>query len=82
MMIIALLLMSLLDGDVKALKDVIWAEKVIIVKGQQDLLPIKQWELVTRFDPEAPQVHSHGTLNAFNKNGGILSVRDQLCLCS
>ncbi|KAH7122045.1 hypothetical protein B0J13DRAFT_599222 [Dactylonectria estremocensis] len=61
------------DADVRALKDTIWEKKVIIVKGQNDLLPIKQWELVTRFDPDAPQVHSHGTVKSFNKNGGILS---------
>lgn len=62
------------DADVNELKKTIWDKKVIIVKGQKDLLPIKQWELVTRFDPDAPQVHSHGTVKSFNKHGGILSV--------
>ncbi|KAH7155932.1 hypothetical protein EDB81DRAFT_927786 [Dactylonectria macrodidyma] len=64
---------SISDADVQALKDTIWEKKVIIVKGQTDLLPIKQWELVTRFDPDAPHIHSHGTVKSFNKNGGILS---------
>ena len=45
-----------------------------MVKGQKDLAPIKQWELVTRFDPDAPQVHSHGDIKTFNKKGGMLSV--------
>ncbi|KEQ91435.1 hypothetical protein AUEXF2481DRAFT_48266 [Aureobasidium subglaciale EXF-2481] len=65
-----------IDGnlDLKALRDTIWANKVIVVKGQKDLLPIQQWELVTRFDPDAPQVHSHGDVKTFNKNGGILSA--------
>ncbi|KAI5252781.1 hypothetical protein E4T42_03157 [Aureobasidium subglaciale] len=62
------------DLDLKALRDTIWANKVIVVKGQKDLLPIQQWELVTRFDPDAPQVHSHGDVKTFNKNGGILSA--------
>ncbi|KAL6413003.1 putative alpha-ketoglutarate dependent xanthine dioxygenase protein [Ilyonectria robusta] len=69
------------DADVNELKKTIWDKKVIIVKGQKDLLPIKQWELVTRFDPDAPQVHSHGTVKAFNKHGGILSSsRDVLAI--
>ncbi|CAG9950750.1 unnamed protein product [Clonostachys rosea f. rosea IK726] len=62
------------DTDVDALKKAIWENKVVIVKGQKDLPPIKQWELVTRFDPDAPKVHSHGSLKTFNKQGGILSA--------
>lgn len=46
---------------------------MIVVKGQKNLDPKKHWELVTRFDPEAPQVHSHGNLTSFNKKGGVLS---------
>ncbi|KAI5266167.1 hypothetical protein E4T47_08331 [Aureobasidium subglaciale] len=65
-----------IDGnlDLKALRDTIWTNKVVVVKGQKDLLPIQQWELVTRFDPDAPQVHSHGDVKTFNKNGGLLSA--------
>jgi len=63
------------DADVKALADAIWTHKLVVVRGQQNLAPIKQWELVTRFDPEAPQVHSHGDLKTFHKTGGLLSVR-------
>lgn len=48
---------------------------MVVVKGQKDLAPIKQWELVTRFDPEAPQVHSHGDLKTFKNKGGVLTVR-------
>lgn len=29
---------------------------------------------MTRFDPEAPQVHSHGDVKSFNKKGGVLSA--------
>lgn len=63
------------DSDVKALADAIWTHKLVVVRGQQKLPPIKQWELVTRFDPKAPLVHSHGDVKTFNKQGGLLSVR-------
>jgi hypothetical protein len=45
-----------------------------VVKGQKELQPIKQWELVTRFDPDAPEVHSHGDIKTFSEKGGVLSV--------
>ncbi|XP_014556027.1 hypothetical protein COCVIDRAFT_38263 [Bipolaris victoriae FI3] len=61
------------DADLKALSDAIWTHKLIVVKGQKSLAPIKQWELVTRFDPKAPQVHSHGDVKTFSKQGGLLS---------
>ncbi|KAK6373803.1 hypothetical protein LTS17_007772 [Exophiala oligosperma] len=61
------------DGDVKRLKETIWTHKVIVVKNQRDLKPEKHWELVTRFDPEASQVHSHGDLKTFQQKGGVLS---------
>ncbi|KAI0131178.1 Clavaminate synthase-like protein [Daldinia grandis] len=61
------------DFDVRHLADAIWTHKVVVVKGQKHLAPIKQWELVTRFDPNAPQVHSHGDLKTFNSKGGLLS---------
>ncbi|KAI0884807.1 Clavaminate synthase-like protein [Annulohypoxylon maeteangense] len=61
------------DADVRHLSDAIWTHKVVVVKGQKDLAPIKQWELVTRFDPDSPQVHSHGDVKTFNSKGGLLS---------
>ncbi|KAF2726990.1 Clavaminate synthase-like protein [Polyplosphaeria fusca] len=64
---------SITESDVKALSDAIWTHKVVVVKNQQHLQPIKQWELVTRFDPDAPLVHSHGDIKTFNEKGGILS---------
>jgi xanthine dioxygenase len=63
------------DDDVKALSDAIWAHKLVVVRGQKNLAPAKQWELVTRFDPDAPQVHSHGDLKSFKSKGGVLAVR-------
>ncbi|KAI2611401.1 Clavaminate synthase-like protein [Hypoxylon fragiforme] len=61
------------DAAVRRLSDLIWTHKVVVVKGQKDLAPAKQWELVTRFDPDAPQIHSHGDLKTFNSKGGLLS---------
>ena len=69
------------DIDVKALSVAIWTHKVVVVKGQKDLAPIKQWELVTRFDPDAPQVHSHGDLKTFKNKGGVLTVRYDKAAC-
>ncbi|CAE7216914.1 hypothetical protein PTNB73_08087 [Pyrenophora teres f. teres] len=65
--------LNISDTDVKALADAIWTHRLVVVRGQQDLAPIKQWELVTRFDPQAPQLHSHGDLKTFHKTGGLLS---------
>ncbi|KAH8681919.1 hypothetical protein BX600DRAFT_429821 [Xylariales sp. PMI_506] len=65
------------DDDVKALRDAIWTHKVVVVKGQENLQPIKQWELVTRFDPEAKQVHSHGDVKTYKSKGGVLSRPQQ-----
>ncbi|KAL7624452.1 hypothetical protein AAE478_006017 [Parahypoxylon ruwenzoriense] len=61
------------DVDVGRLADAIWTHKVVVVKGQKDLAPAKQWELITRFDPDAPKVHSHGDIKSFNTKGGLLS---------
>ncbi|OLN95522.1 putative dioxygenase C576.01c-like protein 2 [Colletotrichum chlorophyti] len=61
------------DSDVQALSDAVWTHKVVIVKGQKHIHPSKQWELVTRFDPKAPLVHSHGDITTFNAKGGLLS---------
>lgn len=46
---------------------------MVVVKGQKELHPQKQWDLVTRFDPTAQQVHSHGDMKTFNANGGLLA---------
>ena len=54
--------------------------QVLVVKGQRDLQPIKQWELVTRLDPDAEQIHSHGDMKTFSKKGGLLSVRNFLVI--
>jgi hypothetical protein len=47
---------------------------VVVVKGQQKLHPLKQWELVKRWDPDAQEIHSHGDLKTFKAKGGLLNV--------
>ncbi|KAL6230974.1 hypothetical protein BDW75DRAFT_244342 [Aspergillus navahoensis] len=59
--------------DVDRLKAAVWRHKVILVKGQQDLDPKKQWELVKRLDPNATNGHSHGSLTTFRAKGGMLA---------
>lgn len=38
------------DGEIEELKTTVWRHKVVVIKGQKDMLPIKQWELVVRSD--------------------------------
>jgi xanthine dioxygenase len=66
---------NLVDEDVTRLKEATHKYKVIVIKNQHNLEPIKHWELVTRLDPTAKQVHGHGTVKDFKKTGGFLSVR-------
>lgn len=63
------------DEDVQALKAATHKHKVIIIKNQHDLQPIKQWELMVRLDPTSKQlVHGHGDVKSFAKTGGLLAV--------
>ncbi|EFX04570.1 alpha-ketoglutarate dependent xanthine dioxygenase [Grosmannia clavigera kw1407] len=66
------------DEDVQALSDAIWTHKLVVVKGQKSLAPIKQWDLVRRFDPAAEEVHSHGDIKALNKPNNMLSRGGQV----
>lgn len=45
----------------EALERALYTHKLLLVRGQKDLLPSKQLELVMRFDPLAKPVHGHGT---------------------
>ncbi|KAJ5785545.1 uncharacterized protein N7503_010757 [Penicillium pulvis] len=64
---------SLSDEDVDRLKAAIWRHKVVVVKAQHNLDPKKQWDLVTRLDPNARDGHSHGNLTTFRAKGGLLA---------
>ncbi|GKT47785.1 putative dioxygenase [Colletotrichum spaethianum] len=61
---------------VKHLKQVVWHHKLVIIKGQQFLRPFKQWELVTRLDPEAGPQNPDIFMKDFHPDGeGVLKER-------
>jgi alpha-ketoglutarate-dependent taurine dioxygenase len=62
------------DEDLEALREATHKYQLVVIKDQHGLDPGKHWELVSRLDPTAPQVHGHGTVKEFNKTGGMLSV--------
>jgi hypothetical protein len=62
------------NEDLEALREAVHRFQYVTIKDQHDLDPVKHWELVTRLDPTAPQVHGHGTVKEFSKVGGLLSV--------
>lgn len=66
------------DDELLALKDTIHEYQVVVIKNQHNLDPVKHWELVTRLDLKAPQVHGHGTVKEFNKVGGMLAVSNSI----
>jgi len=41
------------------LQDLIYRQKVLVIKNQKDLIPAKQQELAFRFDPTSPSVVGH-----------------------
>ena len=63
------------NEDLAALREATHRYQLVMIKDHHDLDPVKHWELVTRLDPEAPNVHGHGTVQQFKKVGGLLSVR-------
>src|SRR5438045_9047887 len=61
------------DEDVQAIKNAAHKYRLVVIKSQNGLDPIKHWEFVTRLDPGAKQVHSHGTAKDFTKHGGVIA---------
>ncbi|OLN89757.1 putative dioxygenase C576.01c-like protein 6 [Colletotrichum chlorophyti] len=57
------------DEDVEAIKQAIWKHKLIIIKGQQQMEPIKQWELCCRLDPGAPRSSHELFMKDFHPKG-------------
>lgn len=73
-MITGLDLNNISNEELESLREAVHHYEYVVIKGQQNLDPVKHWELVTRLDPEAPQVHGHGTVKEFAARGGLLSV--------
>ncbi|TDZ21875.1 Cytochrome P450 monooxygenase BOA7 [Colletotrichum orbiculare MAFF 240422] len=64
------------DEDLLSLRRAVWRHKLVIIKGQHDLKPIKHWELVTRLDPDAGPQNPELFMKDFHpRGGGILASR-------
>ncbi|KAF1808453.1 Clavaminate synthase-like protein [Eremomyces bilateralis CBS 781.70] len=61
------------DGSFEKIREAIYVHNVVVVKGQHDLLPTKQFELVHRLDPDAPAEHGFRTTEQGKKSTGILA---------
>lgn len=62
------------DEELETLRAATHKFQFVCVKNQYDLDPVKHWELISKLDPTAPQVHGHGTVEQFQKTGVILPV--------
>ncbi|CZT03719.1 uncharacterized protein RCO7_07604 [Rhynchosporium graminicola] len=64
---------NLTDEEILVLREAIWTHKFLVVKDQTALVPKKNWELVTRLDPEAPILNQMDFAKCFHPTGeGIL----------
>lgn len=61
----------------QTLRAAIYTHGIVVIKDQQDLLPVKQFEFTRRFDPEAQSKHGFGT-DKSSKELGNLGVRQVL----
>ncbi|KAL3441964.1 hypothetical protein BJX65DRAFT_313272 [Aspergillus insuetus] len=59
------------EADFQAIRNAIYVHSVVIIKGQHDLLPINQYNLIKRLDPEARAEHGWGTSKEAQENTGI-----------
>lgn len=55
------------DATFEQLRQAIYEHQLVIIRDQRALLPLKHFEFVHRFDPEAKPVHGHGTLDTVRK---------------
>ncbi|KUJ20037.1 Clavaminate synthase-like protein [Mollisia scopiformis] len=63
------------DEDLATLKEATHRYQLLMIKDHHNLDVKKHWELVTRLDPTAHEVHGHGTVAQFAKTGGMLAKR-------
>lgn len=66
------------DEELATLKAATHKYQLLMIKVQHDLDVKKHWQLVTRLDPAAHEVHGHGTVAQFAKTGGMLAVSQSL----
>lgn len=64
------------DEDFQIVRNAIYTHKVVVVKGQDDLVPLKQFEFVHRLDPDAEGVHGFDTKDVTDETIGVLGVSE------
>lgn len=62
------------DQDFEVVRNAIYTHKVVVVKGQAGLIPLKQFEFVHRLDPDAEGVHGFDTKDVTDETIGVLGV--------
>lgn len=62
------------EEDFQVIRNAIYTHKVVVVKGQHDLVPLKQFEFVHRLDPDAQRVHGFDTKDVTDETIGVLGV--------
>ncbi|KAL2828963.1 hypothetical protein BDW59DRAFT_178627 [Aspergillus cavernicola] len=60
------------NEDFDVIRQAIYTHKVVIVKDQHDLLPVKQFDFVYRLDPDAEEVHGFATEDVTDETTGVL----------
>ncbi|ELQ32308.1 hypothetical protein OOU_Y34scaffold01193g1 [Pyricularia oryzae Y34] len=65
---------AIVDDDVNKFREVIQQYLVVVVKGQANELPSKNWELLRRLDPDSPELTDDEWAKMYNPEGkGILA---------
>jgi hypothetical protein len=62
------------EESFQAVREEVYIHGVVVVKGQQDLLPAKQFEFVKRFDPTTNPKHGFGSGKRVKELGDALGV--------
>lgn len=62
------------DEDFQVIRNAIYTHKVVVVKEQHDLVPLKQFEFVHRLDPDAQKMHGFDTKDVTDETIGVLGV--------
>ncbi|KAJ5207578.1 Taurine catabolism dioxygenase TauD/TfdA [Penicillium cf. viridicatum] len=66
---------NLSDQDFQVVRNAIYTHKVVIVKGQAGLAPLKQFQFVHRLDPDAEGVHGFDTKDVTDETIGVLGSK-------
>ncbi|KAJ5766328.1 alpha-ketoglutarate dependent xanthine dioxygenase [Penicillium nucicola] len=69
---------NLTDEEFGSIRNAIYTYQVVIVKGQQELKPINQFEFVHRLDPDTTAVHGFMTDDVTDDTVGVLGGKFNL----